>query len=70
MPPDLQAALADSARGDEAALTVVYRELNPRLSESRGAESLIGSRGSESLTISTTVTLETLEAAERRNADL
>ena len=31
MPPDLEAALADSARGDEAALTVVYRELNPRL---------------------------------------
>src|SRR5689334_22548093 len=31
MPHDLDAALADSARGDEAALTLVYRELNPRL---------------------------------------
>ena len=31
MPPDLEAALADSARGDQAALTLVYRELNPRL---------------------------------------
>jgi RNA polymerase sigma-70 factor (ECF subfamily) len=31
MPPDLAAALADSARGDQDALTVVYRELNPRL---------------------------------------
>src|SRR5690349_4171075 len=31
MPPDLDAALADSARGDQAALTVLYRELNPRL---------------------------------------
>jgi RNA polymerase sigma-70 factor (ECF subfamily) len=31
MPPDLEAALADSARGDQAALAVLYRELNPRL---------------------------------------
>jgi RNA polymerase sigma-70 factor (ECF subfamily) len=31
MPPDLEAALADSARGDHAALAVLYRELNPRL---------------------------------------
>jgi RNA polymerase sigma-70 factor (ECF subfamily) len=31
MPPDLEAALADSARGDQAALAIVYRELNPRL---------------------------------------
>jgi RNA polymerase sigma-70 factor (ECF subfamily) len=31
MPPDLDAALAHAARGDEAALTLVYRELNPRL---------------------------------------
>jgi len=31
MPPDLEDALAESARGDEAALTLVYRELNPRL---------------------------------------
>ncbi len=31
MPLDLEAALAGSARGDEAALTVLYRELNPRL---------------------------------------
>ena len=31
MPHDLDAALAAAAGGDEAALTVVYRELNPRL---------------------------------------
>ena len=31
MPPDLDAALAQSARGDHAALAVLYRALNPRL---------------------------------------
>jgi RNA polymerase sigma-70 factor (ECF subfamily) len=31
MPPDLEAALAASARGDHDALAVLYRELNPRL---------------------------------------
>src|SRR5262245_8320456 len=31
MPPDFEAALADAARGDHAALTLIYRELNPRL---------------------------------------
>ena len=31
MPPDLEAALADSARGDHDALALLYRELNPRL---------------------------------------
>jgi len=31
MPSDLEAALADSARGDQAALALLYRELNPRL---------------------------------------
>jgi RNA polymerase sigma-70 factor (ECF subfamily) len=31
MPHDLEAARAGSARGDQAALAVLYRELNPRL---------------------------------------
>jgi RNA polymerase sigma-70 factor (ECF subfamily) len=31
MPSDVEAALADAARGDEAALALVYRELHPRL---------------------------------------
>jgi RNA polymerase sigma-70 factor (ECF subfamily) len=31
MPPDLEAALAETACGDRTALAVVYRELNPRL---------------------------------------